>query len=253
MKLTKRTVEALPVPATGSVTTWDVGLPGFGVRVSYSGRAVYVIRYRNQHGRDRLHTFARVADMHPEAARDFARRLFSRIREGGDPAEDKTEARSAPTLEQLRDRMDAEHEAKHVRQQIGISTDERQRERASGVKFITNTHPLLELGWSRRDCEAWLESEFGIKAAKSACYYCPYRSNAGWKAMKEEDPEQFERACQYDEAIREAQGKKVRGAGIVGQLFVWRGYEPLRTARFDKVAGQIDFGFEQECDGMCGH
>lgn len=132
-----------------------------------------------------------------------------------------------PIRRKVREIM-AEHGAKHVRQQIGISTDERQREKASGVKFITNTHPLLELGWSRRDCEAWLD-------------------------MKENDPEQFERACQFDEAIREAQGKKVRGAGIVGQLFVWRGYEPLRTASFKKVAGQMDFGFEQECDGMCGH
>ena len=71
--------------------------------------------------------------------------------------------------------------------------------------------------------------------------------------MKRDDPEQFERACQYDEAIREAQGKKVRGAGIVGQLFVWRGFAPLRTARFDVAPNQMDFGFEQECDGMCGH
>lgn len=109
MNLTKRSVAALPIPAKGSTTTWDDALPGFGVRVIYSGRMVYVIRYRNKQGRDRLHTFARVADMHPEAARDFARRLFARIREGGDPAEEKTEARNAPTLEQLRDRMDAEH------------------------------------------------------------------------------------------------------------------------------------------------
>ena len=146
-----------------------------------------------------------------------------------------------------------EHGAKHVRAQVGISTDERQRERESGVRFITNVHPLLDLGWSRKKCEEWLWAEFGIKAAKSACFYCPYRSNAGWNAMKRDDPEQFERACQYDEAIREAQGKKVRGAGIVGQLFVWRGFAPLRTARFDVAPNQMDFGFEQECDGMCGH
>lgn len=143
--------------------------------------------------------------------------------------------------------------AKHVRQQIGISTDERQRERVSGVKYITNVHPLLELGWSRHKCEQWLMDEFGIKAAKSACTYCPYRSNAGWRAMKETDPEAFEQACQYDEAIRESQGKTTCGAGIVGQLFVWRGFAPLRTANFDTAPGQMDFGFEQECDGMCGH
>lgn len=157
-----------------------------------------------------------------------------------------------PIRRKVRELM-IEHDAKHVRQQIGISTDERQRERASGVKYITNVHPLLELGWSRHKCETWLLEEFGIRAAKSACYYCPYRSNAGWAAMKRDDPEQFERACQFDEAIREAQGRKVRGAGIVGQLFVWRGFAPLRTASFETSPGQLDFGFEQECDGMCGH
>ena len=112
MNLTKRTVAALPTPEKGSTTTWDDALPGFGVRVSYSGRAVYVIRYRNKHGRDRLYTFARVAEMHPEAARDFARRLFAGIREGSDPADERIDAREAPTLVQLRERMDAEHMTK---------------------------------------------------------------------------------------------------------------------------------------------
>lgn len=157
-----------------------------------------------------------------------------------------------PIKRKVREIM-AEHGAKHVFQQIGISTDERQREKSSGVKFITNTHPLLELGWSRAMCEQWLISEYDIRPGKSACYYCPYRSNAGWALMKQQDPEQFERACVFDESIREAQGRKVRGAGIVGKLYVWRGYEPLRTANFSPNAGQMDFGFEQECDGMCGN
>lgn len=146
-----------------------------------------------------------------------------------------------------------EHGATHVRQQIGISTDERQREKESGVKFITNVHPLLELGWSRQKCEAWLWENHGIKAAKSACVYCPYRSNAGWKRMKEEEPAEFERACQFDDAIRVSKGKKIRGAEIIGELYVWRGFAPLRTASFEASHGQMDFGFEQECDGMCGH
>jgi integrase len=109
MNLTKRSVAAIPVPEKGTVAVWDDAVPGYGVRVTYSGRRVYVIRYRNRHGKDRLFTFARVADMHPEAARDMARRLFSRIREGDDPAEDRVEARNAPTLAQLRDRMFEEH------------------------------------------------------------------------------------------------------------------------------------------------
>jgi len=146
-----------------------------------------------------------------------------------------------------------EHGAKHVRQLIGISTDERQRENASGVKFITNVHPLLEMGWNRFRCEVWLWDTFGIKVPKSACRYCPYRSNAGWRYMKLNDPAEFELTCQFDEAMRESQGKKIRGAGIVGQLFVHRSFTPLRTANLEESPGQMDFGFEQECHGMCGY
>lgn len=157
-----------------------------------------------------------------------------------------------PIKQKIREIM-VEHGAKHVVSQIGISTDERQRERVSGVRYITNDYPLLRLGWSRHKCENWLWENHRIKAAKSACIYCPYRSNAGWRRMKADEPEEFERACQYDEAIRESQGKKTCGAGIVGKLFVWRGFAPLRTASFETNPGQMDFGFEQECDGMCGH
>lgn len=146
-----------------------------------------------------------------------------------------------------------EHGAKHVLQQIGISTDERHRENASGVRFITNVHPLLDLGWSRHDCQTWLWNEFQMIAPKSACRWCPYRSNAGWRKMKQEEPREFELACQFDESMREAQGTHIRGAAIVGQLYVHRSFTPLRTADLNTEEGQHDFGFEQECEGVCGH
>lgn len=146
-----------------------------------------------------------------------------------------------------------EHGAKHCFSMIGISTDEMQRLNESGVKFITNIHPLIDLGWSRKMCEQWLWDEFGIIVPKSACRYCPYRSNAGWRYMKLHEPVEFERTCVFDETMRESQGKKIRGAGIIGQLFVHRSFTPLRTANLEDLPGQKDFGFEQECHGMCGY
>lgn len=142
--------------------------------------------------------------------------------------------------------------ASSIIQQIGISTDESDRATESGVAYITNDHPLLRLGWSRIMCERWLWEEFGIKAPKSSCRYCPYRSNAGWRYQRDFEPEEFELSCQFDEAIRDAQGKSVNGAGIVGNLYVHRSCTPLRTANLADVPGQKDFGFEQECTGMCG-
>ncbi|MCW1885601.1 hypothetical protein OKA04_12755 [Luteolibacter flavescens] len=142
--------------------------------------------------------------------------------------------------------------ARCIVQQIGISTDEAERERTSDVQYIHNDHPLLRLGWSRAKCEAWLWERFSMRVPKSACRWCPYRSNAGWRAMKKDEPDEFELACQFDEAIREAQGKKVNGAGIIGRLYVHRSFTPLRTANLADLPGQRDFGFEQECHGMCG-
>lgn len=109
MKLTKTTVQALPIPATGTVATWDDAVPSFGVRVSSSGRKVWVIRYRTKAGTDRLYTFARVADMGVEQARDLARELFVEIRKGADPARERSEARSAPTVADLAARVMEEH------------------------------------------------------------------------------------------------------------------------------------------------
>ncbi len=141
--------------------------------------------------------------------------------------------------------------ARQIVQLIGISTDEWDRETASDVRYITLRHPLLELGWSRQQCEKYLWERWGIIAPKSACRYCPYRSNAGWRWMKQNEPDEFELSCLFDESIREAQGRSIRGARIVGQLYVHRSFTPLRTAILDDD-GQHDFGFEQECHGMCG-
>jgi hypothetical protein len=71
--------------------------------------------------------------------------------------------------------------------------------------------------------------------------------------MKIHDPTEFELACDFDESMRDAQGKTIRGAGIVGQLYVHRSFTPLRTADLEDKPGHRDFGFEQECQGMCGY
>ncbi|WP_433221612.1 hypothetical protein [Microtetraspora malaysiensis] len=39
---------------------------------------------------------------------------------------------------------------------IGLSTDELRRARAAKVAYIRNVFPLLAIGWTRADCEAYL-------------------------------------------------------------------------------------------------
>lgn len=103
MNLTMKAIDA----ATASTTdVWltDNTLPGLYVRVQPSGRKTYVIRYRNSRGTARKYTLARCMELSLTQARDKARSLFVRIREGFDPCEAKIEARNAPTVNDLADR-----------------------------------------------------------------------------------------------------------------------------------------------------
>lgn len=52
MRISKRTVDAA-APALRPHFLWDDALPGFGVVVHPTGRKVYVVQYRNRHGRTR--------------------------------------------------------------------------------------------------------------------------------------------------------------------------------------------------------
>ncbi len=50
-------------------------------------------------------------------------------------------------------------------------------------------------GWDRDDCINWLKKRFpGIKVPRSACVFCPYRTNAEWLEMKTHEPAEFAKA-----------------------------------------------------------
>jgi integrase len=107
MKLTEKTIDAATFE--NGEWLWDEALPGFGVRVQQSGRKTFIIRYRNSAGRSRSYTIARCCDLSAREARDKARSLFARIREGYDPAEAKDDAKNAPTVADLADRYMRDH------------------------------------------------------------------------------------------------------------------------------------------------
>lgn len=126
----------------------------------------------------------------------------------------------------------------HVDMQIGISTDESTRMKPSGVRWIHNKYPLIELGMGRSDCVEWLQDNNYSIPPKSACVFCPYRSIGSWAGLSEQD---FERACAIDE--------QVRNKSSYGELFVHRSLKPLR--QLDRTAVEPDL-FDNECSGMCG-
>jgi hypothetical protein len=87
------------------------------------------------------------------------------------------------------------------------------------------------------------------KPAKSACTFCPYRSDDGWRDMKANDPESWQQACEIDALVRERGHMAKRR----NQLFVHRSLTALNEVDLSTAVdrGQADL-FNNECEGLCG-
>ena len=83
-KLTKRTIDALSVER-GDKVFWDRELPGFGIRVSSTGRKNYVAQARTPGGLPKRAVIGRYVDMTADEARRSAAEVIDRIRCGEDP------------------------------------------------------------------------------------------------------------------------------------------------------------------------
>jgi hypothetical protein len=143
-----------------------------------------------------------------------------------------------------------------VRQYFGISADEagraeRSRKRFESVRWAKPVYPLLEMGWSRRDCLEWLRGRVPHPVPRSACTFCPFRSNREWSALKQADPEGWRRAVEFDEALRQAGSLATRS--IKHTLYLHRSCVPLAEIDFNALAGEALHPMASgECHGMCG-
>lgn len=132
---------------------------------------------------------------------------------------------------------------------IGISTDEASRMKPAKPKWQRNVWPLIDANMSRADCERWLAAA-GWSAPKSACIGCPFHSDAGWRRIKDTDPEAWADAVAVDKMIRDGGASR----GMRGQQFAHRSLKPLDEVDLstDIERGQGAFNFVNECEGMCG-
>jgi hypothetical protein len=142
-----------------------------------------------------------------------------------------------------------------VVQWIGISLDEAIRRRESERAAVVNRWPLLEMKMTRRDCLAWCLEAGYPRPPKSACSFCPFRSDFGWRQLKENSPSAFDEAVMVDRAIRPGMLGPRRPKGE--QWFVHSDRVPLEEIDFSQArepterAIQFDM-FGNECTGMCG-
>ena len=103
IKLTKRSVEAVPVPSAGQNSeAWDSELRGFHVRVSASGNRTFRLFYRFG-GRQRVATIGKLSGaLTVEQARSRAKALLGEIIAGRDPIDEAEKASVAAAEERRR-------------------------------------------------------------------------------------------------------------------------------------------------------
>ena len=101
MTLTRRSIEALQ-PGAQPWIAWDTKLTGFGIRVQPTGIKSFIVNYRAGNGgrraRNRRVVIGRYGRIAPERARRLAQELLGRVAVGEDPAAERAESRSIPTL-----------------------------------------------------------------------------------------------------------------------------------------------------------
>jgi 3'-phosphoadenosine 5'-phosphosulfate sulfotransferase (PAPS reductase)/FAD synthetase len=124
---------------------------------------------------------------------------------------------------------------------LGISTDEASRMTHSKVQWMDNLYPLIELGWSRKDCYDYCLSH-GVIPSKSRCYFCPF--TADWAVVKAKQPLEFAKAVEFDKLIRNS-------LALSAETFLHRSCKPLEEAVLLKEGFDYD-GFDSECSGHCG-
>lgn len=91
---------------------------------------------------------------------------------------------------------------------IGYSKDEQERaNRKDELQWYTRRYPLLELGLSRADCRVIIEDYGWPIPLKSACWMCPNQDDDGWHEMKLYSPEDFQKAVELENEIRQWDGE----------------------------------------------
>lgn len=160
-----------------------------------------------------------------------------------------------------------------IRQHFGLSDDEPKRIKRVKKRFESTpwgepVFPLVTLGMTRLDCIAYLKDRVPHTTPRSACTFCPFRSDEEWVWLRDNDPDGWSRAVEIDAAIRDPSSVCTRG--MVQAIYLHRTCIPLPMVDIDAGAAKEKARREQrgrwlfdpielaDCDdaiciaGMCG-
>jgi 3'-phosphoadenosine 5'-phosphosulfate sulfotransferase (PAPS reductase)/FAD synthetase len=128
---------------------------------------------------------------------------------------------------------------------MGISLDEIQRAKEPINKWQINCYPLIENKITRHQCLEYIKKHKYKTPPRSACVVCPYHSNKEWLEMKENNPDEFKFAVNFDLKIRTTSSNGVKN-------YLHSSMKPLGEIDFDKYKETQYSLFDDECEGMCG-
>ncbi|GAA4595755.1 3'-phosphoadenosine 5'-phosphosulfate sulfotransferase (PAPS reductase)/FAD synthetase [Actinoplanes octamycinicus] len=144
-----------------------------------------------------------------------------------------SEYKIRPIKAEVRRRLGYPHPARvpadvFAQMAIGISVDEVHRARDADVAYMRNVFPLLDLSWRRGDCAAFLAEHGLADTPRSACIGCPFHTDAEWVRLREQDPDGWANAVDFDRRIRHGSARATAdGHPLRGQFFLHRQRIPL--------------------------
>jgi integrase len=115
IKMTKSSIDALPI-GQSDVVYWDMARPGFGVKVTPTGRKVFVVLYRTAGAGSRLrkYTIGPYGRVTLHQAQVAAQKVFTARLDGRDPAAEKRQAKQRVVADRVADLIEtyiAQHAA----------------------------------------------------------------------------------------------------------------------------------------------
>jgi integrase len=112
IKLTKTVVDSAQSTST-SVELRDTIVPGFLLKVTPTGRKVFMLQYRTNGGQRRKPSLGLFGELTVDQARTLAQDWLADVRRGGDPGGDKRATREAPTVKKLCTRFMEDYSVNH--------------------------------------------------------------------------------------------------------------------------------------------
>jgi integrase len=150
-KLSKRIIEAIPVPVFGSAILWDSVIRGLGVRILSSGIRSYVLDYRLGRRRRRL-VLGRFDELCLDAIRRRAKQMLGEVASGIDPFRERGQTRGRPTF------ADLAHEYIQRRCDRAVKRSGHEDERVIRKELLPRWGPKVAADIGRRDVVELLDA-----------------------------------------------------------------------------------------------